>query len=152
MFDEKNFLYESFRMYYDNAMKARESGNVALARKNLLLAAQALYKMAKTDTGNLKASRIKRADGLVELAERLGKETPTAVRSPRTGETREKDESGSSQWAGARIPDIGFADVVGLEDVKESIRMLMINPIKYSDKYAVYGKKTFTALPGRARR
>ena len=42
MFDEKNFLYESFRMYYDNAMKARESGKVALAKKNLLLAAQAL--------------------------------------------------------------------------------------------------------------
>lgn len=142
MFDEKNFLYESFRMYYDNAMKARESGNVALARKNLLLAAQALYKMAKTDTGNLKASRIKRADGLVELADQLGKSGSSVARGSNAADLRKKEEGGSSQWAGARIPDISFADVVGLEDVKESIRMLMINPIKYSDKYAVYGKKT----------
>lgn len=142
MFDEKNFLYESFRMYYDNAAKARESGNNALARKNLLLAAQALYKMAKTDTGNLKASRIKRADGLVELAEQLGKGGQPAAHGIKTSAGQEKEEGGASQWAGARIPDIGFADVVGLEEVKESIRMLMINPIKYSDKYAVYGKKT----------
>lgn len=138
MFDEKNFLYESFRMYYDNAMKARESGKVALAKKNLLLAAQALYKMAKTDTGELKASRIKRADGLVSLAEQMEeKETGRAKSQASSAQDDEK-----SRWSGARIPDIGFSDVVGLEDVKESIRMLMINPIKYPDKYALYGKKT----------
>lgn len=142
MFDEKNFLYESFRMYYDNAQKAREAGKDAIARKNLLLAAQTLYKMAKTDTGSLKASRIKRADSLVSLAEQIGKGSASSGNNFAQNVGREQEESGSSQWASARIPDISFADVVGLEDVKESIRMLMINPIKYSDKYAVYGKKT----------
>lgn len=143
MFDQKNFLYESFKLYYEHAQRAQANGNYALAKKNLLQAAEALYKMAKTDTADLKAARIKRADSLVEMAKKMD----TGVSSAKGGTqsstgSRTLTEDDGKEWQGAEIPAIGFKDVAGLEDVKESITMLMINPVKYPEKYAAYNKKT----------
>lgn len=148
MFDEKNFLYESFKLYYDHAQKAQANGNYALAKKNLLQAAETLYKMAKTDSADLKAARIKRADGLVQMAKKLDANIGANGSSAKGGSqnvgsnARSDAEDGGKEWQSAEIPSIGFADVAGLDAVKESITMLMINPIKYPEKYAAYNKKT----------
>lgn len=149
MFNEKDFIYESFKLYYDNAQKAQANGNIPLAKKNLLLAAQALYKLAKTDSAELKASRVKRADALVAMAQKLqdgGSASKPQSRGYGGGngaDSAKSDEDGErKEWAAAQIPDIGFDDVAGLEDVKKTITMLMINPVKYPEKYAKYNKKT----------
>lgn len=145
MFDEKNFLYESFKLYYEHAEKAQANGNYALAKKNLLQAAEALYKMAKTDTADLKASRIKRADSLVAMAKKMDTGACASKGSSSSGVSGSKSadsDDDTKEWQSAEIPSIGFKDVAGLDDVKESITMLMINPVKYPEKYAAYNKKT----------
>ncbi|MBN2446525.1 MAG: ATP-binding protein [Phycisphaerae bacterium] len=38
-------------------------------------------------------------------------------------------------------PDVNFADVGGMEDVKEEIRLKIIHPLSHPEIYAAYGKK-----------
>ncbi len=149
--DKSTFIYDTFLMYYDNAKKAQQRGDVAGAKENLLRAAQALIKLAKEDTGELKKARFERAKRLIEIAENLeggaviggtaGQTTPKKAPSAGQKNAASSDED-AKQWQAATIPDIKFSDVAGLEDVKQSIRMRMINPVKYPEKYARYGKKS----------
>lgn len=147
--DKSTFIYDTFLMYYDNAKKAQSRGDLNGAKENLLRAAQALIKLAKNDTGELKKARFERAKRLIEIAENLesgaviGGSATQAQKSPSTGQkSASESDDDSKQWKAATIPDIKFSDVAGLEDVKQSIRMRMINPVKYPEKYARYGKKS----------
>lgn len=149
--DKSTFIYDTFLMYYDNAKKAQSRGDLNSAKENLLRAAQALIKLAKEDSGELKKARFERAKRLIEIAENLesgavigGSNTSSQKKSaPSSGQkSSSESDDDSKQWQAATIPDIKFSDVAGLEDVKQSIRMRMINPVKYPEKYARYGKKS----------
>lgn len=81
------------------------------------------------------------------LAEELGVEWP-----PRRAGDEEVDDqgrvrmragdsgAGSGNLAFAERPDISFADVGGMEKVKDEIRMKIIHPITHRDLYKSYGK------------
>jgi ATP-dependent 26S proteasome regulatory subunit len=148
MADDKNYIYDTFLIYYDNAKKAQECGNFESAKRNLLLAAEALFKLAKLDTGELKKSRFERANRLLEIANNMDT-TPknkntnngNGVNSKDANQQKNNEDAGKKFVAG-QIPDIHFSDVAGLHDVKRAITIRMINPIKYKDKYEAYGKKT----------
>lgn len=83
-----------------------------------------------------------------ELAERLGVE----VEKPPRFDDHDIDEEGRQRAAwegpgeGAEIvlerPKIGFADVGGMEAVKEEIRLKIIYPLTHADLYKAYGKAT----------
>ncbi|MGN0771518.1 MAG: AAA family ATPase [Christensenellales bacterium] len=153
--DKNAFIYDTFLMYYEHAKKAQERGDIAGAKENLLRAAQALVKLAKEDKGELKKARFDRANRLIEIANSL---TPNSVvigensnvkRSSNSNKSdsarsnnASKNEDEEKIWQASSIPDVKFSDVAGLEDVKNTIRMRMINPVKYPEKYAVYNKKS----------
>ena len=145
MAEDRYFLYDKFNIYYENAMKAKNNKNYQTAKRNLLLAAECLYKMAKDDEGELKKARCDRADRLVEIAKSFDeivveKNVNIISNNNSLTETNNYDETGN--WKDSEIPNISFSDVAGLEDVKQTIRMRMINPLKYPDKYKMYNKKT----------
>ena len=118
---------------------AQDSGNLVLARRNYLLASETMMKMAKQSTGKLKEARMDRARRLVKITENLDKQPLQNAKK----ETKQQDEDDDvKKWQTAQIPNITFNDVAGLEDVKKAITIRMINPIKYPDKYKMYGKKT----------
>ncbi|KAI4453838.1 aaa domain-containing [Holotrichia oblita] len=126
-------------MYYENAQAAYSAGNFPNAKRNFLLAAETMYKLAKMSTGNLQKSRMDRAKRLIEMAENIGKKPIPKVKGP---EPSEKEEDTGKQWETAEIPNISFDDIAGLEDVKKAITLRMIYPLKYPDKYKTYNKKT----------
>ncbi len=130
-------LSETFELYMANGKKAKENGNIALAKRNFMLAGETMMRMAQLSKGKLKEVRMQRARRLVELAENLTKK-PEKIN--KKDETEEDDEA--KKWQAAEIPSISFADVAGLEDVKKAITIRMINPVKYPEKYKMYGKKT----------
>ena len=68
---DKNFLYDTFNIYYNRGMEAKENGNQDLAKRNLLLAAETLLKMAKESKGEYQKSQMDRANRLIELANNL---------------------------------------------------------------------------------
>lgn len=131
-------LSETFELYMTNGKKAKEKGNITLAKRNFMMAGETMMRMAQLSKGKLKEVRLQRARRLVELAENLNKK-PAKI--SKKEETEEEDED-VKKWQSAKIPDIKFSDVAGLEDVKKAITIRMINPIKHPDKYKMYGKKT----------
>lgn len=134
-----NVLSDRFEFYMIKGKQAKERGNIALAKRNFLLASETLMQMAKQSTGKLKEVRMDRARRLVDVAENLGKVPEKAQK--KEGKSANDDED-VKKWQAAQIPNISFADVAGLDDVKKAITIKMINPVKYPEKYKLYGKKT----------
>lgn len=140
-----NLLNDKFNMYYENAKRAQGEGNAELAKRNYMLAAETLLKLAKLSSPELKKARLERAKRLIEISENVGASIENKRFEKDLGNMQagaQKEEDGGRAWAAAEIPNVHFSDIAGLEDVKKAITTRMINPLKYPDKYAAYGKKT----------
>jgi transitional endoplasmic reticulum ATPase len=143
--EEINLLNEAFNMYYKKAKTDQENGNIELAKRNYLLAAETMFKIAKNSSKQLQKAQYDRAVRLREISENLvpaprgkgGCVVGGAGAKAKSGETEDK-----KVFAAAEIPEISFDDIAGLEDVKRTITMQMLNPIKHKEKYAFYDKKT----------
>jgi len=133
-------LSDTFDLYMRKGKEAKAKGNLNLAKRNFLLAGETMMQMAKQSQGKLKEARMERARTLVDLSENLGKK-PMKVEKKEDGKADSEDED-VKKWQAAKVPDIKFSDVAGLDDVKKAITIRMINPIKYPDKYKMYGKKS----------
>lgn len=84
-----------------------------------------------------------------ELAERLGirtAEEPQGEFDPETSEVVEGraraswDTPGEGPSAEIERPELGFADVGGMEPLKDEIRMKIIHPLNHPELYRAYGK------------
>lgn len=146
-----NLLVDTFEMYHKAAKQAEEKGDFFIAKRNYLLAAETMMKMAKLSSPQLKQARVQRAKRLIEIANCLEVNGMPIKKAPPTNNqnngsaganANKQNEDGSKEWKGAKIPDISFADIAGLDYVKETITIRMINPIKYPEAYKLYGKKT----------
>ena len=134
--DDIELLNSTFELYMQKGKEAKEKGNYALAKRNFMLAGETMMKIAKISQGKLKEVRLNRAKCIVELSDRIGTE-----KEKKKDDASEEDDE-VKRWQQAEIPNIHFSDVAGLEDVKKAIKIRMINPILYPDKYKLYNKKT----------
>ena len=153
MAEDTSFLRDIFNVYYEKAKVAHANGNLELAKRNYYLAAETLLKIAKNSTPALKKAQYDRAMRLQNIAEDLEKRQipksystkPASSSSntfnPELKEQNEEEDNGK-EWQSAEIPNLKFSDVAGLDDVKKTITTRVINPLKYPDKYAKYGKKS----------
>lgn len=140
---DKNFLYDTFNIYYNRGMEAKENGNQDLAKRNLLLAAETLLKMAKESKGEYQKSQMDRANRLMELANNLTidvKPRVNNVKKPNQAQTEEEKEEGT-QFEASKIPNISFKDVAGLDDVKEAVNNRIILPMRRPDIYKRFNKE-----------
>ncbi len=138
-----NVLSDTFDLYMKKGKEAKAKGNFALAKRNFLLASEAMMQMAKLSEGSLKQVRVERARRLVDIAENVGKTPVKATKADdKKNDAAQEEDDDIKKWQAAKIPNISFADVAGLEDVKKAITIKMINPVKYPEKYRLYGKKT----------
>ena len=128
-------LSETFDLYMRKGKEAKEKGNLTLAKRNFLLASETMMQMAKQSQGKLKEARMERARRLVNITDNLDKK-------PEKISKKDEEDDEVKKWQAAEVPNITFDDVAGLEDVKKAITIRMINPIKYPDKYKLYGKKS----------
>lgn len=131
------------RGYAKVAKELEGSGELERAR-TLYLKAAKLYNEASKTTDDATDRNIQRdlAEHLLERAQSIRQ---TEVQYSET-ERRGKDNGGESSLSKEdlflkQIPDVGFADIGGLENVKEEIRKSIIYPFTHKELYKMYGQK-----------
>jgi transitional endoplasmic reticulum ATPase len=133
------FLFDSFNAYYEQAEAEREKGDVVAAQRFYKLASQAMLKLAQSSEGELKRTRVARAERLISKANSLA-HAPSVINGNHRQLSATPPEEGSTIFAPVTVPDIGFDDVAGLDDVKESIYTRIINPRKHPQVYRTFKK------------
>ena len=134
---DASLLNDNFNTYLERAKKYQQKGDLAMARRNYLLAGETLMKLAKISSDTLKKSRYERAKKMIDLADNLQQQGDSLTKN-----SSQNQKELQKTWDSAVVPNIKFSDIAGLEDVKKAITTRMINPIKYPDKYKAYNKKT----------
>jgi transitional endoplasmic reticulum ATPase len=138
--------WDTFERYKQKGLDARRAGQWDSARIYLLEAARAMVELSKDAKGDdLREGRRQMATRLLELARDCDeakvenrRSAPAPSRRSNGGNSREKSseadgETSASQWVVKEKPSIRFADVAGLEDVKEDIRLKMIYPFQHPE-------------------
>jgi transitional endoplasmic reticulum ATPase len=139
--------WDTFERYRQKGLDARRAGQWDSARIYLLEAARAILELSKEAQGeDLREGRRQMSAKLLELARDCDKAKAENRRSPAAGGGRraagtqpresssEADgETSASEWIVKEKPSIRFADVAGLEDVKEDIRLKMIYPFEHPE-------------------
>lgn len=113
--------------------KASEKDNPQGAAKNYLLAAEKLLAQSKDDPG--------REDEYISLANRMYAKAKALRQVTVSGDAAEAEKAFKPANIIANSSNkITFADIGGLEDLKEEIRFKIIEPFKNPDVFEYYGK------------
>ncbi len=137
--------WDTFERFRQKGLDARRAMQWDAARQYLLEAARAMASLAKqASSDELRAGREEIARKLLELA----KDCEVAKREKRKGsagrgvrvqgsgesESAEREGEGTAeQWIVREKPSLRFADVAGLDEVKEEIRLKMIYPFAHPE-------------------
>lgn len=146
---EQNFLYDNFKKYQEQGVKALKQGDNAEAKKYLLKAAQTLFKLAAQTEGNLKEQWEESANNIYEKALAIKVDGQPNTRpqkrggkgGPRGKLKNQPDDSGNQFIPMTTVPDISFDDVIGLEDVKRYIKMNVIKPFENPEVFKLFKKE-----------
>ncbi|HEX8523177.1 MAG TPA: ATP-binding protein [Tepidisphaeraceae bacterium] len=134
--------WDTFERYRQKGLDARRALQWDAARQYLLEAARAMTSLAKEAASDeLRAGREEMARKLLELArdcEVAKKEKRRQLKPSRASASRDEDaeregEGGAEKWLVTEKPSIRFADVAGLDEVKEEIRLKMIYPFAHPE-------------------
>lgn len=132
--EELYLLNEIYERYIEEAKKYEVNGNFSLAKKYYENASRSMKKIAEQSTGNLRDIRFKRAEDLLERANKMEINEENASL---------KDENeDQKKWDASEKTNIHFSDIAGMDDVKNIIKIQMILPFIHPDVYKIYKKKT----------
>jgi SpoVK/Ycf46/Vps4 family AAA+-type ATPase len=143
--------WDTFERYQQKGLDARRAGQWDSARVYLLEAARAMVELSKDAVGEeLKEARRATAAKLLELAKdcerakeqkRKGSGVRVQGSAGSKNEKSEEAEGGPSadQWIVKEKPKLRFADVAGLDSVKEDIRLKMIYPLEHPELAKKFG-------------
>ncbi len=142
-----SMTYDTFERYRQRGIDARRAGQWDSAKVYLLEAARAILQLAKqAQTEELKNARQETAQRLLDLAKDCDEAARSNRRAPSSrsasGVASEQSSDGQSSahdWIVKERPSIRFADVAGLEEVKEEIRLKMIYPFAHADLAQRFG-------------
>ncbi len=143
---EQNFLYDNFKKYQEKGVTALKENKNAEAKKYLLKAAEALFKLAKNNTGSLSKQWEESANNIYEKAlaievDGVSHARPKKGAAPKGRRKNQPDDTTSEFNPLSSIPDISFEDVIGLEEVKTYIKMNVIKPFENPEIYKIYKKE-----------
>jgi SpoVK/Ycf46/Vps4 family AAA+-type ATPase len=142
--------YDTFERYRQKGLDARRAGQWDSARIYLLEAARAMVELGKTAQGEeLRDARRQMAQRLLELAQdcQVAASARRPANAPRApGSAENSGESGppttAADWVVREKPTLRFADVAGLDEVKEDIRLKMLYPFAHpelAERFGVHG-------------
>lgn len=114
-----NLLSETFDLYIKKAKECHQKGDIPLAKKYYLLAAEQMLKMAKESKGELQKSRLARGKNLISIAENLKVEVSVA-----TNGNNQTDDTKTVQNKKISLEEAlkNLNDLVGLENVKDKVK------------------------------
>ena len=137
---------DSLQLAFDTVYKAAQSehnaGQYGKAKRDYYKAAEYMTQLASLSGDRLKAARVDRAKRILAIADSLPQaERPKQPKPKRTAPS-DKPSDAETTFAAAAIPDVTFADVMGLDAAKDAIRIKMIYPMSHADVYAALGKSS----------
>ncbi len=131
--------FSTFERLKDKGVAAYRRGEFNTARTYLIQAAEQMVALAdRTASPEMRRQHETYAGELIDLARDC--ET-RPQRPPNRQRTTDTDDRGAdvSDWIVKEKPAIGFADIAGLEDVKDEIRLKMIYPLSHPELARTYG-------------
>jgi transitional endoplasmic reticulum ATPase len=136
--------WDTFERYRQKGLDARRAGQWDSARIYLLEAARSMVELSRqVQTEELKQARQDMAAKLLELARDCVTAKGELRRPgvPSRPEASSESEAGKdgTQWMVREKSTIRFADVAGLEDVKQDIRLKMIYPFQHPELAEKFG-------------
>jgi transitional endoplasmic reticulum ATPase len=145
----KPFLLESFEKHKTLGIRSFHSGDIREAKYHFLKAAEYLLELARQSEPGLRDVRTRQATKLIELAKNVKQKRravreKAAARAAAPGATPAAEEADDvpDEWTVAEKPSIRFADIAGLDDVKEQIRVKMIYPFTHAEQAKKYRIRT----------
>src|SRR4051812_8055944 len=139
--------WDTFERSRQKGLDARRAGQWDSARVYLLEAARAMMELSKQAQGEeLRNARRETAARLLELARDCDK-AKSENRKSQIGSRKSAPESSSesegasaaSDWIVREKSSIRFADVAGLDEVKEDIRLKMLYPFEHPELAEKFG-------------
>ena len=144
-----NVSWDTFERYRQKGLDARRAGQWDSARIYLLEAARAMVSLSKEAQGEeLREGRKQMAAKLLDLAKDCEKakaenrSSQPLSRKGGAGADASSESEGSAsadKWIVREKPSLRFADVAGLDDVKEDIRLKMIYPFEHPELAEKFG-------------
>ncbi len=156
----KDYLYRSFEENFKGAVKAKETGNLFVAKEKFLEAGKYLEMLAKLCKGAEREEKLAKAERLKALSAAIDVTAVKPEPKRETGQAYAPSASTYSYYEGydsvtngdttpelddemsayisffdAEELEFGFEGVIGLEKAKEAVTEYVINPIKYPDAY-----------------
>lgn len=129
-----DFYLRGFQDYQRKGLDAYRAGEMQEARFNLLKASEFLYKLSRGSEGKLREKRADQARRLLDRAKAISPNAPNRASDSGPGPMAEgKTDSSKAKFEAVERPTISFADVAGLEHVKEEIRLKMIYPFTHPE-------------------
>lgn len=120
--------------------KKKTAGKRDDARRLFLQASDKLMQAAGKSRGRLRESRIQLAEQLLQQAKALEDQATSATPSgKRNRPASVDDDEQSRKWMVQERPSTTFADVAGLELVKEEIRLKLLYPFSHPELAEKYG-------------
>jgi len=133
--------YSTFERLKSKGLAAYKNGDYKASRTYLIEAAECLVELAESaKSPEARRQQEELAAELIDLAKDCT-ERGKHPAGPRRRTREKEDDSGAdaSDWIVREIPDIGFDDIAGLDDVKEEIRLKMLYPFSHPDLAKRYG-------------
>ena len=127
------FLLKNFERHKERGLAGLRAGDKRAARHDLLKAAEYLFRLAAKSKEPLCSSRKANARKLLEMAKAITVESASHAGKAAQGVSGCEDaETGkASRWIVTQKPGVSFADVAGLEDVKDEIAKRVIYPFRH---------------------
>jgi len=128
------------KQQFQRALTAKNSQNLEEAHRLFLEAAENLLIAASLSPALLQASRKALAEQLIAEAQSLRKMQRLTPLEHKPAQVESGEESDREiPWLIHERPDVRFADVAGLEEVKEQIRLKLLYPFTHPELAETYG-------------
>lgn len=136
--------FTTFKRLKDRGVAAYQNGDYAGAKPFLIQAAECMLDIAsKNDNPTVQAEQQDYARELIDLAKDCEKNAANGEKPGKRTRTGDKggdgEEANADDWIVKDKPNIRFADVAGLDDVKQEIHLKMIYPFQHPELAERYG-------------
>lgn len=135
--------FATFTRLKDKGIAALKAGDYVAAKPYLIQAAECMIEIAEE---NKDAAQRAEQEGCAKELLELAKDCDRRARlgpagRPRADRARDEEESGprAEDWIVREKPNIRFADIAGLDEVKEEIQLKMIYPFQHPELAQRYG-------------
>jgi transitional endoplasmic reticulum ATPase len=134
------FLLEQYDHHRQEAVGAIQARDFGRAQVELLLAARYIAESARQAEPAIQAARLATAQNLRNQAASLPA-AAEAAKAPADAVERADGQTSEKEWMLSEKPNVHFADIAGLTEVKDALQLRVIYPLRHPEIAQRFHKK-----------